>query len=161
MSKKKATYKEIPKNGKIPVVQQDFTKRKIAASSSGPDSITDLKPNWKFDLLDLECPWGFTKQGSKQELVGIIEKLKNFENQTWAEIDRNKKNNHSSHIKEMARAARKRLEDLKIDAQDQETLYALRLNGKERIWGIKEGPDFHFLWWDPEHEVYPSKKKHT
>ena len=27
--------------------------------------------------------------------------------------------------------------------------------------GIRKNEDFHVLWYDPEHEVCPSKKKHT
>lgn len=161
MSKKKAKIKDSPNKKRLPRVHRDAERKKNAALSSAPESITHKKPIWKLGFLDLNCSWGFTTQGSKEDFVRVIEKLKNFEKQTWGEIDRNKKNNHSSPISGMSYAARKRLNDLNIDARDQVVLYSLRLTGKERIWGIREGSEFYFLWWDPEHVVYPSQLKHT
>jgi len=40
-------------------------------------------------------------------------------------------------------------------------MYAIRLSGKKRVWGIREGRLFSLVWWDPEHTVGPSEKKHT
>ena len=119
------------------------------------------KPNWKFRSLDLDFPWGFSKQGAKDDFNKVVKKLKNFEHLTWAEIDKNKKWNHSILISKMSQPARKRLEELKIDAGDQETLYQLRIAQKERIYGIREHGEFHIIWWDPEHKANPSKKPNT
>ncbi len=42
-----------------------------------------------------------------------------------------------------------------------DALVSLRLGAKKRIWGVLEGSVLYVLWWDPHHEVYPSKKRHT
>ena len=52
--------------------------------------------------------------------------------------------------------ATKRLNKLQFD--DAEALWELRVGGKPRFWGVRLGSCFHFLWWDPEHKVCPTKK---
>lgn len=37
----------------------------------------------------------------------------------------------------------------------------LRLTGKQRLFGFLSGCDFSIVWWDPEHEIWPSPKKNT
>jgi hypothetical protein len=91
----------------------------------------------------------------------VVQKLKNFENLTWAEIDKNKKWNHSILIAKMSQEARKRLEELNIYASDQETLYQLRITQTERLYGIRESGEFYLIWWDPVHKANPSKKPNT
>ena len=36
----------------------------------------------------------------------------------------------------------------------------MRMN-MPRIWGARRGDVFHVLWWDPEHEVWPSQLRYT
>lgn len=48
-----------------------------------------------------------------------------------------------------------------VDNDDLDQLFSLRLTVRKRVWGIKEGNIFWILWWDPEHEVCKSHKKHT
>jgi len=78
---------------------------------------------------------------------------------TWAEISKDKKKYHPIRVDKLATEARKRLEELRQD--DVDVLWSLRVQGKPRIWGIREGRVLKLLWWDPNHEVCPSKLKHT
>ena len=57
--------------------------------------------------------------------------------------------------------ARDRIVDLEYD--DQTEIARLRISGKRRLYGFlpSGGPDFYVLWWDPEHEIWPSTKKRT
>jgi hypothetical protein len=58
------------------------------------------------------------------------------------------------------RAAQQRLVDLNLD--DQTALWRLRLTGTARLYGLMyDDAVFHVLWWDPDHKVWPSRKKHT
>jgi hypothetical protein len=66
---------------------------------------------------------------------------------------------HFVEVDSLAPAARKRLVELGHDDLDQ--LFSIRIQGKPRAWGFRDGPVLLFLWWDPEHEVCPSVKKHT
>ncbi|RKZ46349.1 MAG: hypothetical protein DRR00_24365, partial [Candidatus Parabeggiatoa sp. nov. 3] len=53
----------------------------------------------------------------------------------------------------------KRLAEIHQDDIDE--LFSLRLSGKERLWGILDNHILKILWWDANHDVWPSKKKHT
>lgn len=57
-----------------------------------------------------------------------------------------------------SKEARERLVDLEHDDED---IAALRLSGPGRLWGFRRGRYFHVLWWDPDHRVWPTEKKHT
>ena len=58
-----------------------------------------------------------------------------------------------------SKVARDRLVELEYD--DQTEIARLRISGERRLYGfIAEGSlDFWALWWDPEHEIWPSSKK--
>jgi hypothetical protein len=79
---------------------------------------------------------------------------------TWAEINHPNTGCHPIPIKELCSEAQKRLSQIELIATEEE-LFSLRLSGRERLWGIRERHIFKILWWDPKHEVYPVKKKHT
>jgi hypothetical protein len=57
------------------------------------------------------------------------------------------------------REALERLDALGL--ADQTKISVLRLGGEQRLYGFRDGNVFHVVWWDPEHEIWPSKKKHT
>ncbi|OEJ34194.1 hypothetical protein [Streptomyces subrutilus] len=57
------------------------------------------------------------------------------------------------------REARDRLTSLGLS--DMTKIGRIRFAGTQRLYGFLEGTVFHVLWWDPNHEVYPSKLKHT
>lgn len=42
-----------------------------------------------------------------------------------------------------------------------DSLFSFAFNNTLRIIGLVNGDDFHVLWYNANHEVYPSKKKHT
>lgn len=90
--------------------------------------------------------------------------FQSLEKQTWNEILLvNKKNNHSLNLDDLNKVAQDRLVELKIEA---ESLISLRLSGKHRIYGFRNGRVFNILWYDDDHGdndtcVCRSRKKHT
>ncbi|MBQ1165949.1 hypothetical protein KBZ21_49005, partial [Streptomyces sp. A73] len=52
-----------------------------------------------------------------------------------------------------------RLDDLGIP--DMTKIWKLRIGGAGRLGGFLVGHVFHIIWWDPDHQVWPSKKKNT
>ena len=52
--------------------------------------------------------------------------------------------------------AQKRLTDLHLD-ETFEDLFRFRVGGKKRLWGFEVDGVFHVLWWDAEHQVYPTE----
>jgi len=121
----------------------------------------DQFPAWQFSLLDQEGEWGWQNLTLEKWQI-ILEKLKNFESMTWGQIESGDQN-YSSHevmLKDCPnKAVLKRLEQLQLD--DINSLFSLRLSGRERIYGILEGPILKLLWFDPEHTVWPVEKKNT
>jgi hypothetical protein len=92
-----------------------------------------------------------------EKLLNVIGRLKHFETMTWSEIEGPK--NHSVSCESIVRDAQRRLQEINQDDVDE--LFSLRLSGKERVWSIRDGSVLKLLWWDPEHKVCPSEKKHT
>jgi hypothetical protein len=117
-----------------------------------------LCPVWSFQRLDIGGPWCLGRTANQQQIIDILQRMGNWEQSTWAEIGRG--GSHEIPINKLEKQAQDRLLDLKLD--DLDVLYSFRLSGKERLWGFRT--DRHVvrvLWWDPDHEVCLSTKKHT
>lgn len=48
-----------------------------------------------------------------------------------------------------------------IYEKDGDSIARFRLSGRKRLYGFLIDNQFHIVWWDPEHQIWPSKKKHT
>ncbi|WP_435212520.1 hypothetical protein [Streptomyces sp. bgisy034] len=44
---------------------------------------------------------------------------------------------------------------------DQTKIHRLQFTGTQRLYGFLEGNIFHVVWWDPDHEVYPTSPRNT
>lgn len=116
-------------------------------------------PSWRFGLLDLAGPFGWdVPRERKAELAA---RSRDLERMTWGEILRNDNTGtHSIPTERLSKEARGRLVELKLD--DRDTMISLRVNGKTRVWGfLDDAGILSVVWWDPEHLVCPSAKKHT
>ncbi len=136
------------------------------AVTDDQDLKSERKPfDWSLDeFADFGGKWDFTKKVFRDYwCTKIVCKFKNFETMTWAEIanatkgqGRGTKHHHVA-VSDLSKAANKRLKKIKRNDLDQ--LYSLRLGGKIRIYGVLEGTVLKVLWYDPQHEVCPSKPK--
>lgn len=116
-------------------------------------------PVWSLEALDLDGPFGWRRFGPTV-VTGVLKSLRGFETMTLGEIfTDSRKQNHKVSVERLSTKAQRRLEELKLDDQDE--LWQLRLTGTQRVWGLRNKAVFSLLWWDPDHEVYPSAKKHT
>ncbi len=139
---------------------QDFGKLpRIVHDPASEDHKTIV---WQVSRIDHDGKWGW--KGLCQNLFweDIFPKLKDFESMTWHEIiaatKKSRGNLHHSIPKtSLHKDARDRLEQLNQD--DIDKLFSLRLQGAHRIFGIKDGRVLKLLWFDPNHEVCPCKKK--
>jgi len=114
-------------------------------------------PVWQTGVIDLDGPWSWKKIELNYFFSNILPKIQGFESMNWNEILG--RNSHEVRVDQIGKKAQKRLVDLNLD--DFEKLVSLRLTGKQRVWGIKINNVFKILWWDPNHEVYPSKLRNT
>ncbi|MCP3388895.1 hypothetical protein NLM27_08925 [Bradyrhizobium sp. CCGB12] len=113
---------------------------------------------WRFDQIDWDGPFGWSKILTSDLARAVIPKLHDYESMTWAEID-GPSGSHSVDLDQLCKEARDRLSSLKMTHV--EVLFSVRMTGPTRVWGVKDVAILRVLWWDPDHQVCPSLKKNT
>ena len=124
---------------------------RIKSSVSGSDTIC-----WQFSLMDMEGSFS-CKNISYDDWKLILNKMREWETMTWDEISG--KRDHAIDVDSLSPEAKKRLIEIQLDDIDE--VFSLHLDGKKRLFGIRDRNIFRVLWWDKEHKVCPSLKKHT
>ena len=146
----------LPKQPKAKFLPQPSKTPKAVVS---PESLLYQHPSWRVRSLQIAGPFGW-HEISGEKLREIGKKPGDFESMTWQEIRiRDKDKNHAIPVADLTREAQDRL--AKIGQDDVDELFSLRLSAKERIFGILDESVMRVLWWDPDHRVCPSPKKHT
>jgi hypothetical protein len=118
-------------------------------------------PAWRLNKLKKYNDYEFGWDAIEEDLSRVMELLHDFETRTWGEILINdRKRNHPVSIYKLIPKARRMLAQQKEDVDE---IVSLHLSSKERIWGIMESEYgiMDIVWWDPEHKICPSEKKHT
>lgn len=143
------------------ISQQTICGGKKAKSIEKPESFLSKHPSWRFERADTEYRWSIVEA----EFSEIIGSLRNFERMTWGEIDKQthdngRSSNHYVFLNDLCKEAQKRFLELKLE-EYADQVYSLRLMNKTRIYGILRDGIFSILWYDENHEIYPSEKKHT
>lgn len=111
---------------------------------------------WRFSTMDMEGSFKFCCLCP--EIWGkILSAMKEWDKKTWAEIMNNR--DHFIPVDHLCSEAQRRLIDIKRD--DIDGIYSLHIDGQSRFIGIRDRYAFEVLWWDPDHKVRPSHKKHT
>lgn len=148
-SKKVVKQKETVYNVKKPISIED------------PEAYLKKRPVWAFKQCDLDYEkWSIKNNDLFFE--NILSKLISYEGMTWSEIQSASggksagTNNHFEYIADMSKEAQKRAKELHLDVDQ---LFSLRLTGKERLYGVLSNGVFSVLWYDSEHEIYPSVRK--
>ncbi|MER7822842.1 hypothetical protein ABTX85_09795 [Streptomyces sp. NPDC096097] len=91
----------------------------------------------------------------------ILAELRDFEQFTLNEL-RNTSDTFSAYGLPQAALCKEAYDrPASMRRDDMTEIHRLRLQGAQRLYGFLDGNVFHVVWWDPEHDVYPSKKKHT
>ncbi len=104
--------------------------------------------------MELVDPFGWHGVDA-ETLLSIRQKLAHFETMTWNEIlVTGKKRNHSIAVEDLCLQAQHRLEEVGLALDD---VVSLRLSGPERVFGYLDNGVLVLLWWDPLHQVCPSK----
>lgn len=147
-------------DGKQPVAAVSRGGGKQPAVALPQGQTTRSRPSWRFGMADRDGPWTLASCDGAT-LHEVMAKLRDFESMTCAELERGGDPLKHYDVDSLpTKQARERLTQLKLD--DQTLISRLRLNGKQRLYGfMDEDNTFHVVWWDPEHEVWPSPLKHT
>jgi len=122
------------------------------------ESPNQKTPVWRIRGIDLEenCQWSWY-HSSRDSLTELVDHLSSFETMTWQQIEQ--AGSHNVSIDLLCKAAQDRLVERQQDDIDE--IFSLRIGAQKRVWGIRDNEVLRILWWDPEHEVCPSPKKHT
>ena len=142
---KRPAFLQVPKGGR--------EARHVEPRSHDSDLIS-----WHLSTFDHEGPWGSHQFDRTTFKALLLDKVKWFESMTWRDVKKGG-DSHSVAIEKLIKPAQDRLQELKLDDIDE--LFSLRCTGKQRIWGIETGAVLRLLWWDPDHQICPSPKKHT
>jgi hypothetical protein len=113
---------------------------------------------WRFKHFDHDGPWSFAGMSGK-DIRDLMECLAKFETMTVAEAFRGYPGKEYDIEAIPTAEARKRLDA--IGLADMTKISVFRLGGEQRLYGFRCGTVFHVVWWDPEHVIWPSPKKHT
>jgi hypothetical protein len=142
----------------LPPSQMASGKRTGDPSSLLPSSRnSDDRICWRFTHLDDEGPWGLAPLDHAR-VLGLLAEMVKFESQTINELFHRGEWPGKCHDVESLpnKTARDRLEAMGLP--DMTKIWKLRIGGPGRLWGFLIGNVFHVVWWDPEHQVWPSPK---
>jgi hypothetical protein len=148
MSPKKANLGQTP-----PTDKRAHIKR-------GPEAGPDLL-SWRFGLADRDGPFSW-ESITDVELARVIRVLHEMDKLRWdAATGDGTGQIKRIPVRNLSPIAQVRLRAIRRDDEDE--LYEIRFGNKPRLWGIrgKSTSVFHILWWDPEHQVCPSKLRNT
>jgi len=116
---------------------------------------------WRFHRVDKGGRFAFDIEKLDHKL--ILDKLLAYSTMTWQEVekathDKGKSKNHvvNDAQENISKEAWQRLEAMHLE-DEADSLFSFALNNLVRIWGLKLGDEFHVLWYDPRHEVFPTK----
>lgn len=112
---------------------------------------------WRFSAHDRDGPWAWTNLNTPSDYQRVIQTLQQFETMSMDQIQQQQ--THRVAPGKLCKAAQDRLKKIKQDDIDE--LMSFRITGKQRVWCIPIGPIMKILWWDPNHQVYPSRLKNT
>lgn len=153
MGTKKGKYQPSP-----PSPKRKETPRRTPELPGAGDSGDRLC--WRFKHFDHDGPWSFTGT-TGDELCNLIKRLAKFEDMTVNSAFNGGgypgKEYDIEHIP--TAKARERLDA--IGLADMTKISVFRLGGEERVYGFRCANVFHVVWWDPDHAIWPSRKKHT
>ena len=108
-------------------------------------------------LLDHGGGWSWADVSS-EDIYRVAQVCKDLESMRALELLSTRRNK-AIPFTSLAPEAQRRLTDIGLD--DYDKLWELRVAALARIWGICQEHIFYLVWWDPDHEVCPSPKKHT
>lgn len=120
---------------------------------------------WAFDKIDRDGLFAFDPSREDFNHREIIDKLISYSSLTWGEIKRQthdggKSKHHYLDSSSLSKEAANRLSQLHLE-EESDCVFSMALQNKLRLIGLVHGDKFHVIWYDPEHKVCPSKKKHT
>lgn len=144
----------------VKIIGKD-TKTTVRINSSTENMLVE----WVFDNVDKSGKFAFNIHRADFDHKIILERLLSYSTMKWSDVKRQthddrKSKHHYLDYERMSSEAKERITAKKFE-EDVDSIYSFALNNIIRVIGIRDGCKFHVVWYDPKHEFYPSKKKHT
>lgn len=148
------------KGGRTTIYQQTPKSIKTGFSRS------DKNFQWDFSLADWNhAGWKDPEITLEYFVQEIISKLKDFETQTWHDVEtaaggrgiNGGSNSHSMPATDLPRNE-KRWFIAQGYMGKYDRVFSLRLTGLKRLIGIVDGVVFKIIWFDKNHNVFPSHR---
>lgn len=116
-------------------------------------------PSWRFEDIDNDGPFAW-KVLSGEQVHELMVGLKHFEQQSIEQTKgrHSKGTQHPCDVAELDPTARARLVEIRLDDHDRLWAFRAMNHQEQRVWAVRYGDVFHFVWWDPDHKVTPSTK---
>lgn len=136
-------------------------EKKVASEKIG--SRLDMRMEYARDLEDREDEWSWRVKrdwGDAFWTRTLEPYLNHYATKLWkdieAELASRSKRHKSYPTAAICSEAYARLRTLNLD--DQERIFRFRMTGPHRLYGFRFGHVFKTVWFDPTHQIYPSKK---
>jgi hypothetical protein len=140
--------------------------QKLAKSTVTPTG-DQARLNYSFQYADraYDGEWHWPPRGD--DATEVFEFLTEMSQLTWREIRSQMtsggktgpqhKRHHFQAFDSVCSDAQKRIAELRLDEVAEE-LFRFRVRGERRLWGCVTENVFHVVWWDPNHQVYPTER---
>jgi hypothetical protein len=145
-----------PSMRREPVAGAEVSRKKRPISTPARDD-GDANLVFGLQLLDHDGPYAWAGISSEHTKL-IAEACRGWESMRPEEVFA-AGGNKPIPFERLCPTAQARLRQ--IDLEEYDGLWELRVSAKRRIWGIRKRHVFYIVWWDPEHEVCPSSRRHT
>ena len=139
---------------KIQKAQKTFSDVKFSSDTECPV--------WKFDLLDKSGPFTFDTSRQDFDHREFLDKMIAYSNMTWAAIkqqthDRGKSKHHMLDESGFSPAAWERIQAKHLE-EETDAIFSFAFQNLLRVIGVRRNAEFHVVWYDSNHQFYPSKK---
>lgn len=163
---KQARLRERPSEERTVRLGASPESAKLPRSNKDPSSIMSERMTWTIDYADREgsWSWGTLRQWAEADWSDEIEpSLLSFGGLSWAEIGMQTSGSHRKHhgqeVTSICSEAQSRWSEKNLDQYDE--IFRFRLGSTKRLWGYRIRAQFHVVWWDPDHKIYPTELKNT
>lgn len=156
-----AVYKVMKRNKHTVKGNKDSLSKNTVHS---PSSSENLKVIWIFDRIDRDGKFAFDLNRPDLEHKGFLDKIISYSAMTWGQIrmqthDRGKSKHHRlTEVDRFSLEARERIKKLALD-EDTYRIFSFAFGNMLRIIGIREQEKFCVIWYDTNHEFYPTSQK--
>ena len=126
-------------------------------------SFDTMRPVWFFDKLDKSGLFAFDTTRPDFQHKDFLDKMIAYCNMTWIAIksqthDSGKSKHHTLDEQGFSKEAKERIRAKGFE-QETDRIFSFAFDNKLRVIGLKENEAFHVVWYDSQHQFYPSNKK--